>query len=398
MRIGMILDTDFPPDPRVENEAVTLIEAGFEVYLFCLDYKGCAQPAEEIKGIQVRRFYCGSWVYKLSAWAYTFPFYHWILKRWIAAFLSDNPVDAIHIHDIQIARSVFNLKLDIPVVLDLHENRPEIMKFYGHLQKFPGKQTIFPSEWEKYESKYIQMADRTVVVTEEAKEYYLKKLGLSPDQLIVVPNTVRAVFEKEAKHDATIVDRLANKFVILYVGDTGLRRGLLTAIEAMPELSKHIPDVKLVIVGSNKTDGVLKAKVEELRVHDYVDFEGWQDFTLFQSYITVSDVCISPLHRNVHHDTTYANKIFQYMAFAKPLIVSDCLAQETVIRRANSGLVHQAESVEDYQQQVLKLYEDTDLRQELGENGKAFVSQDYNWERTSHELINYYNQIETDVI
>ena len=36
MRIGMILDKTFPPDPRVENEAVTLINHGFEVFLFCL--------------------------------------------------------------------------------------------------------------------------------------------------------------------------------------------------------------------------------------------------------------------------------------------------------------------------------------------------------------------------
>jgi hypothetical protein len=34
MRIGMILDAVFPPDPRVENEAVSLIEAGHEVFPF----------------------------------------------------------------------------------------------------------------------------------------------------------------------------------------------------------------------------------------------------------------------------------------------------------------------------------------------------------------------------
>ena len=38
MKIGMILDETFPPDPRVENEAVTLINAGHEVFLFCLTY------------------------------------------------------------------------------------------------------------------------------------------------------------------------------------------------------------------------------------------------------------------------------------------------------------------------------------------------------------------------
>lgn len=35
----MILDTKFPIDPRVSNEASALIKKGHEVYLFCLSYK-----------------------------------------------------------------------------------------------------------------------------------------------------------------------------------------------------------------------------------------------------------------------------------------------------------------------------------------------------------------------
>ena len=34
---------------------------------------------------------------------------------------------------------------------------------------------------------------------------------------------------------------------------------------------------------------------------EIVDFEGWQEPKLFQSYITASAICLSPLHRNLHH-------------------------------------------------------------------------------------------------
>ncbi|WBX68148.1 hypothetical protein PG910_08500 [Tenacibaculum dicentrarchi] len=37
-RIGMILDKTFPPDPRVENEAIELLKQGHQVFLFCLTY------------------------------------------------------------------------------------------------------------------------------------------------------------------------------------------------------------------------------------------------------------------------------------------------------------------------------------------------------------------------
>lgn len=392
MRIGMILDCDFPPDPRVENEAGALMAAGHEVYLFCLDYENDLYSEEVINGVNVRRFPCGNWVYKLSALAYTIPLYHWIISKWIKTFIDDNNIEVIHIHDIQVATAVFRLKnaQELPKILDLHENRPEIMKFYVHLQKFPGKLLISPSKWATAESKYIRASDRCVVVTQEAADYYVDKLGESPNKFIVVPNTVRNKF-LHADINQDIVNRYKSDKVILYVGDTGLRRGLMTAIDAMPSIIVKHGDVKLVVVGKNSTDYVLKKRVRDLGITDSVDFQGWQDFKLFPSYIESSMVCISPLHRNIHHDTTYANKIFQYMAYAKPLVLSDCPAQANVVDRTNCGLVHIAEDVGSYTNQIVTLLDQEQLRIEMGNNGKRFVEEEYSFDKASAKLISYYS-------
>ena len=81
MRIGMLLDAVFPPDPRVENEAVSLIRAGHEVFLFCLNYDG-QKAKEDWNGIEVRRYRATWFDYKMSALAYTFPFYtHSMAKK-----------------------------------------------------------------------------------------------------------------------------------------------------------------------------------------------------------------------------------------------------------------------------------------------------------------------------
>ena len=223
MKIGMILDSTFPPDPRVENEATTLIASGFEIHLFCLDYEIATDSQEEINGIKVYRKACSNLVYKLSALAYTLPFYNMIMRKWIRTFIMERKVDAIHIHDLQVAGAVFSLpeSKKMPVVLDLHENRPEIMKFYNHLQKLPGKLLISPKRWAKFEAKYIRKSDATVVVTEEAKMHYVRELEVSESKFIVVPNTIRASFEKDAVMEAQIIHKYKDNFMILYVGDTG---------------------------------------------------------------------------------------------------------------------------------------------------------------------------------
>ena len=390
MRIGMILDKTFPPDPRVENEAISLIDKGHEVFLFCLKYNKCDDVV--INGIKVKRYQSNKLEYKLSALVYTFPFYTSLLKRKILHFLTKFKIEAVHIHDIRIADAVFkaNKALKLPTVLDLHDNMPEIIKLYPHLQKFPGKQLISPKKWKLKEEEFIKKATKICTVSQEFIEEVVERTKISRDKIVLVPNTIHKSFYKEAVVDNLIIEKYKNKFVILYLGDTGLRRGLHTAIESIPKLMQTIKNIKLVIVGSNTSDPILKKQVEDLGIQNFVDFEGWQDVKLFPSYIKASSVCISPLYRNIQHDVAYANKLFQYMSFSKPVLVSNAIAQKNLIEKTNSGLVHLEKDSDDFAAKVLQLYANKELSIKYGENGKRFVEEEFCWEKTSEKLIDLY--------
>ncbi len=390
----MILDAPFPPDPRVENEAVSLIKAGHQVFLFCLKY-GDEKPSEVINGIQVKRYNSSKLEHKLSALAYTVPWYTFIMSKKVRQFIKESKVETLHIHDIRIAQAVFNSnkKYNLPIVLDLHDNMPEVMKLYPHLQKFPGKYIISPKKWKAKEEEFILKADKVISVSPEFIASLIFRLPLEKDKFVLVPNTIRKSFFEDYKVDIDIIDRYKNKFVILYLGDTNIRRGLQTAIISIERLKYKIPNLKLVIVGKNTTDTILKQQVKDLNIEGFVDFEGWKNVELFQSYILSSAICISPLHRNSQHDLAYANKIFQYMSFAKPLLVSDAIAQKRLIEKVNSGLVHQEKNIEDFTDKVLKLFADESLRTVLGENGKNFVKNEFSWEHTSKNLLELYDNL-----
>jgi|TARA_B110000037_G_scaffold27652_1_gene32702 glycosyltransferase involved in cell wall biosynthesis len=393
MKIGMILDKTFPPDPRVENEAISLIKSGNEVYLFCLSYDKNEDVV--VNEIKVKRYLSNKLEYKLSALAYTFPFYTYLMHSKIHDFLIKNDIEAIHIHDMRIAEAVFtaNKKLKLPVVLDLHDNIPEIMKLYPHLQKFPGKQLISPAKWKQKEELFIKKSDKVITVSQEFIEEVLDRTTISRDKMVLVPNTVQKSFYEDAVISNDIVKRYQNNFVVLYLGDTGLRRGLQTAIRAIFQLKDKIPTIKLVIVGKNTTDNVLKAQIKELKLEKFVDLEGWQNVSLFPSYIVVSSICISPLHRNIQHDVAYANKLFQYMSFSKPVLVSNAIAQKNLIERTNSGLVHEERNVEDFTDKVMEYYNDEEMRLRFGENGKRFIEEEFCWEKTSEKLVELYESM-----
>jgi len=390
----MILDDVFPPDPRVENEAITLINGGYDVFLFCL-HNGNQKTNDLINGIKIRRYKFSKLTYKLSALSYNLPFYKMIMTPKISHFIKENAIDVLHIHDIRIAGAVFssNKKHQLKIVLDLHDNIPENMKFYPHLQKFPGKYIISPKKWKKKEKEFILKSDKIITVSPNFAKDIIEKNNIEKEKMILVPNTVRKSFFKEAIYSDVIKEKYSNKYVVLYLGDTNIRRGLLTAIRATEFLSKQIANFKLVIVGSNTTDSILKEETKKLNLESFIDFEGWQDVSLFPSYIVASNICISPLYRSIQHDVAYANKIFQYMSFGKPILVSNAIAQKEIVERVHSGLVHEEKNKDDFSSKVLELYQNKEKAEELGKKGKQFIENEFSWEVTSQALVKLYNEL-----
>jgi glycosyltransferase involved in cell wall biosynthesis len=267
------------------------------------------------------------------------------------------------------------------------------MKLYPHLQKFPGNFLISPQRWKQKEELFIEKATKVVTVSQEFVDEVLSRTGIDQNKIVLVPNTVRASFYKDAVYEQELLDRFDGHFVLLYLGDTHLRRGLQTAIAALPALSEQIPSILLVVVGTNTTDPVLKKQVSDLGMEDFVSFEGWKNVSLFPTYIKSSSLCLSPLHRNKHHDVAYANKIFQYMSLGKPLLVSDAIAQKKLIERTQSGWVHRERDVEDFIEKTRLLAANKKLRTQMGANGKAFIETEFSWEKTSKNLVHLYDNL-----
>lgn len=397
MRIAFFLDQSFPPDSRVENEAVSLIQAGHEVHLFSLNYKKLQPAKVNWQGIHVYRQPVSKLLYKSSALAYEWGYFHRKLHKPIKSFIEQMKPDVLHVHDMLLAKAVMDVNdehFNLPLTLDLHENRPEIMQYYPHLQRFPAKYLVRPELWKKAQNDLIKRAGHVVLVTPEAIDVAVKETGEDHSKFTAVSNTIFPEIYWNYPIDKKVLRKFKKGFDIVYVGDTGLRRGTDTAIRAMRKVIEEIPQAQLVLVGKSTEDAQLRELVGELGVSAHVLFEGWQDVSLFPSYIKGAEVCISPLHRNLHHDTTLANKIFQYMAGGRAIIASDCPAQVSVIEDAKAGLIFPADDADALAECLIGLYHNPALSRELGENGKRAVEEKYNWNYTSRALIDYYARLE----
>ena len=370
MKIGMILDSTYPDDARVTNECAELLKNKHEIHLFCLCFKKPFVKNEVINQINVHRYHCSKLTYKLSALANDIGLYGIILKNKIKDFVENSDVEVLHVHDIQIAKAAISVskRFGIKYNIDLHENRPEIMKYYKHVNSFLGKIFISPLRWKKAEESFVEKANKIVVVTENAKEELLSRVKIDQEKIVVYPNTVRDDFYKNKKIDKVLEKQYSKNFVITYVGNTSERRGLLTVIESLKIIRKTIPNIKLLIIGKSSFDYVLKNEIKKHDVEELVDFIGWVKENEIPNYLSISKLGLSPLHRNIHHDTTYANKIFQYISFGCPVVSSDVIAQSELVKKYNIGVVFEDRNVMDLTKKIIQLYNEKDLFEKFRAN------------------------------
>ena len=242
------------------------------------------------------------------------------------------------------------------------------MKFYKHVNSFFGKLFISPKRWKIAEESFVKKANKIIVVTDKAKEELLSRVNIDQKKIIVYPNTVRHDFYKDKKVDRDLEKKYSKKFVITYVGNTSKRRGLLTVIDSLKIIQKTIPNIKLLIIGKSSFDQVIKDKIKQNQIEKLVDFIGWIKESDIPNYLSISKLGLSPLHKNIHHDTTYANKVFQYISFGCPIVSSNVIAQSELVNKYKIGVIFEDNNAFDLSNKIIELHNDKNLYNRLKQN------------------------------
>jgi glycosyltransferase involved in cell wall biosynthesis len=396
MKILMVLEGEFPPDNRVEKEAVALIEAGHEVHIACYSKKKGFASREEYKNIVIHRKYLNSFLYKAGAAILILPFYFSFWKNFIEELFQLKTFDAIHIHDLPLAKTGYHFKRKYGTLLvcDQHEFYSNWIVQTAHYNTLPGKLIKALSNWDSYEKRYLQKADVVVTVEEPLRKNYIEKTHLPPGKIFCIPNTpLRSLFNKDQVNQK-IVGKYRDNFVLLYIGGLDVLRGIEVAIKALPHLIPDIPEIRLVLVGGKSRYYDLEKIASAENVREYVDFTGFQSVNLLPSYIEASSVCFfTPLTNRDEIHKTIATKIYQYIAMGKPVIVTDARMQEEFVRDNKIGFVIRDGDSGEFAERVLEIYKNKDLYTELCENALR-TSDLYTWESTVKPLVHFYNSNE----
>jgi len=91
------------------------------------------------------------------------------------------------------------------------------------------------------------------------------------------------------------------------------------------------------------------------------------------------------------------NKLFEAMMYGKPIIVSDGSSMADIVRKENCGLVVPYGDVDAIKEAILRLKNNPELRQELGQNGRRAYESRYSWKIMEQQLLDSYRQLSSKV-
>ncbi len=386
-RICMVLDHEFPPDLRVENEIETLLSNKYKVHLLCYTRTSKNQE-EKHENFIIHRRPVNSFIYKSSVGAITFPFYFNFWRKFLNKILSGQSFDVLHIHDLPLLKVGIEMKTkhQIPLVSDLHENWPAFLRIAEHTKSIPGRLLSPYKKWIIYEKTYLLLADQIIVVVDEAKDRLIK-IGIDPERIHVVSNTLNIknfnLKEPDIRHDGII---------LIYAGGLTYHRGLQIVLQALGKIKKNNPDIRLWILGEGSYKKELIHLSKKLGLEDMISFFGWQPYNKMIERLMMADYALIPHLKSDHTDSTIPHKLFQYMYARKPVITSDCLPLQRIINETNSGYIYASDDFNA----LAKILSDLDKKRDkvMGETGHKWVKNKYNWAFDSQVLSDVYQKIE----
>jgi len=268
-----------------------------------------------------------------------------------------------------------------PLLLEIRDLWPEFAIDLGVLRN---RALIRLSRWLE---RFLYARAAHLLVNSPAYRDYLIGKGVPPDKVTLIANGVDAAMFAPDARGGRVREALGltDKFVVTYAGALGLANDIETILRAAARLTDH-PQIHFLLVGDGKERARLEARARELNVRN-VTFAGARAKTDMPEILAASDACVATLKDIAMFRTTYPNKVFDYMAAARPTVLAIDGVIRRVIETARAGVFVPPGDDRALANAVLSLNADRGLAAEMGRNARAYVVEHFDRREQANDFV-----------
>lgn len=169
--------------------------------------------------------------------------------------------------------------------------------------------------------------------------------------------------------------KLGDGFIVLYAGAHGMSNDLEVVLQAADRL-RFRGDISFVFVGDGKEKGALMAKAAELKLPNLC-FLAPIPKDEMPAALAAGDAGLAILKPIPLYRTVYPNKVFDYMAAARPVILAIDGVIREVVEGANAGIAVPPGDPAALAKAVLQMADHQDQARQMGLRGREYIIQHF---------------------
>ncbi len=177
---------------------------------------------------------------------------------------------------------------------------------------------------------------------------------------------------------------LQGRFVAMYAGAHGLSNDLDVVLQAA-DLLQDCPDIAIVLLGDGKEKSNLMQTAARLELGN-LQFVPPVPKREMKTALAAADVCIGILKPVPLYALVYPNKIFDYMAAGRPVVLAMTGVIREVIEAAGAGIPVPPGDPPALAAAIRTLASDPDRGRQMGAAGRAYVETHFNRVQLAQEL------------
>lgn len=357
MKVASLVHNNFIHDSRVQKQAISLANAGYDLTVLAIWKKGILQ--EEINdGFKISRFRIYS-SFLVGTFGKLVNFVEFSLKvSWHI-----RKMDIVHCHDYHPLPSLLISKLFLRskffVIYDAHEFESQKLGF-GKFSK------ITISFLEKISSRFV---DGFITVSKSILEEYKQHFSNIPNDLIL--NCPKIEILLKCNKFESLFSLRKGSVKCLYQGGFIPFRGITELLEA--SIKSSLKDVNFIFMGDggmtqagrNLEKQIVKMSKSHENIY-HVKSVPIKELLAYTSSATVG--CVLTIDNCLNHKYSLPNKFFEYAMAGLPVLVSDLPELRKLVEQYDCGVVCKSVTPEGVVKGLKKLL-DQDL-EKLGKNAR----------------------------
>lgn len=268
-----------------------------------------------------------------------------------------------------------------PFLLEIRDLWPEFAIDMGVL-KNPLLITV--SRW--FENFLYTHATHLMVNSPAYRDYLIGK-RVPESSITLIPNGADTKMFAPDVSGEQIRERfgLKGRFIVTYAGALGAANDIDTILRTANHL-KCEPDIQFLLIGDGKERLRLEAVAKEWNIHN-VTFAGFYPKTDMAGILAASDTCLATLRDIPAFRTTYPNKVFDYMAAGRPIILGIDGVIRKVIEEARAGIFVPPGDDFAMAEAVYELYKNPERSVSMGMAGRSYVRKYFDRKKQAGEFL-----------